>query len=817
MEDLLQREQSAEQNAHNTLKQHDVSMQAILDAFNTYRPLCEAVIFADYQNAGRAELALWQAHLAGRTVFAKQLKEMRRKHANRPVETRVMAKTYLRFLKDSEQHYRNFLNSLASASGGDTHLLAVARHVKGNSIGESQHVPIPSELLTSAYDSCYRTLCYLGDLSRYRVESELDSKPSYAHAFGYYELAVTFRPSSGVAYHQQAMVALRSKDHLNGIYSLYRSITISDPFPLAPDNLLIEVDRTNAAWDKKELIPKGPPNDPDASKRNLVGWFIRMHSMCFKGQHFSSHAELEREVFSQLANVIKQRDLERTLMRMVLIGIAAQHCAGERYKGRSRERSECYQANILQEAYANDALRDSYIFYLRSNLRMFTTLLDVFYEDLRSFLLNMDDCDIELAAKLTTVGRRLLPSLRVLSNWLMSTVKMVTGLVDEPIVHDFIPIFWTSYAKAIDLVAQAFPIWDLEDLAELTYLLEEDAVTMDFLPLTQDGPSRTRKTWYNKSTDTLKHRVSDGNVTRVLIDEEMLQRVKDFLSDGVNMANDDDGVDVPVHLRGTRIFYGEESNIAPLIIRPVQYQPAPVAPPRQAAQQKPKPISYASVAAIVPTLRQTQARPAPPPPKKAKTTKTQSRDAQLSRMVDDLVDDDEANNPATPPQQLVSNPAVVSNGEVPFAFDVGAHDLAIASPKYAQPTSVGPNVTLSPSTGCAVANAENNVSGNHQRMQSLSKIWEASGSSPSFFPSGLPAGTLNSPPMNTHSRVNSATSVRSRGSFNAPDSWDSAPRMLADNHMTYGSPLLFGLGGGPWSTSKPTHNKNVTPPNGQGG
>lgn len=336
MEDLLARGQSAEQDVLNILKRTDVPLQDILDTFNKYRPIWEEIIFSDYQHAERAELALWQAHLNGRTTFARHLKDMRKKQADRPVETRVMAKTYLRFLKDSEQHYRNFLNDLASASGGDVYLMAVARQVKGNGIGESQHMSIPSEMLQQAYDSCYRTLCYLGDLSRYRVESELDSKPSYAHAFGYYDLAVSFRPSSGLAHHQQAVVALKTKDHLNSIYSLYRSITIANPFPLAPNNLAKEVDRTNTAWDRKELIPKGVPGDPDSSKRNLVGWFIRMHSTCFKGGHLSSHGELEQEVFGQLANVIKQRDLDRTLMRMVLIGIAAQYCAGERYKGKSR-------------------------------------------------------------------------------------------------------------------------------------------------------------------------------------------------------------------------------------------------------------------------------------------------------------------------------------------------------------------------------------------------------------------------------------------------------------------------------------------------
>lgn len=446
---------------------------------------------------------------------------------------------------------------------------------------------------------------------------------------------------------------------------------------------------------------------------------------------------------------------------------------------------------------------------------MFTTLLAVFYEDLRSSLLNMDNQDVELAAKLTPIGRRVLPALRILSNWLMSTIAIVTGLVDEPIIRDFIPTFWATYAKVIDLIAQAFPIWDLEDLPEVTYMLDEDATTMEFLPLTKDSPSKTRKTWYNITNGALKPRVSDGNVVRVSLDDEMLQRVRDFFVDGVNLANEDDGIDVPIHLRGTRVFYGDESKIEPLIIRPT-----PVVLPKRIIQAKPKPVSWASIAATAKT------QSAPPPLKKVKTTKTSSGDAQdvqLSRMVDDLVDDDEANNPATPPQKLISNPTVVANGEVPYALEDSVEDLAIAPPKYTHHTR-GSSMTmngrlLTPPANRPVGNTMNGSVGNHERLHSMSKIWDAPGSSSSFFPSGLPMGTLGSPPMNafrSHSRVNSASSVRSRNSLNVADSWDPAPRVLADNSMTYGSPLLFGAGGGPWSTHQPNYRRN-TPPNGQGG
>ncbi|SMQ47899.1 unnamed protein product [Zymoseptoria tritici ST99CH_3D7] len=836
MEDLLARERAAEHDVLKMLKEQDAPMQAVLDAFKSYRQLTETVAFSDFSRAEGSELRLWQAHVLGRKYFAKFWKPAQKQRAEFPVEARQIQRFFLSWLKHSERYYRNYITELNLASNGVV-LQRIASQVetKGDkATGESHGTSISSELYQYASDSCHRTLGYLGDICRYRAEDKLDDTPNFGPAIGFYALAATFRPSSGLGHHQQAVIALQNKHHLRAIYHLYRAITVEDPFPLAINNLQKEVEKTNAAWVKNTLIQKGPPNDPDASKNHLVGWFVRLHSMCYSGEEFSGHNELELEVLSRLTNVIKQRDLDGTLMRMIIINVAAQYTAGERFKNASD--------NML--------FQQSYLYYFRFNLRTFTALLRVFYDDLRSKLSNMDDAnDDDLTVKLTRISRSLLPCLRICNNWLATVVHIVCGLATEESMAGSITQFWSSYARVVDLMAQAFPIWDLDDVANIGYMLVEDVDTIAFKPLMDDG-GKTSKTWYDRTTGDLRPRCTDTDVVQASADVEMLQRVKDFLADGVEMASSDDGA--PVFIRGTRIYHGSEQDIEPLVVQPMEYAPEPIAPPKSrsiqaqaAPKSKPKPISYASIAA---NGHAQQARPAQPLPKKAKTAKVQSRDDDLSRMVDDLVDDDEGNHPVTPPQQLACDPAVVSNGDGLAIMQDSLTDLNSSAPKYPHPPARSPISFISRPTAALTPpgirptaySTTGSMSPHHERMQSISRIWgSAPGSTSPAFPPGLPTGTLGASPAighpRIHSRVNSASSIRSRNSMAGNDSWgtlESAPRVIAE-HAAVKTPyangyssveqhgiansMLFGAGGGLWSPAWEGTNRQASPPNGQGG
>ena len=449
----------------------------------------------------------------------------------------------------------------------------------------------------------------------------------------------------------------------------------------------------------------------------------------------------------------------------------------------------------------------------------------MFEEDIRS----LDGYDLDeddLAAKLPATARRLLPGLRLYSVWVIPAVHLISGLSSDDLLRDAVIEFWSIYAVAIDVVAEVFPIWDLEELPALGYLLEEDVDTLGFKPLED---KKTTRNWIDTQTGTIKPRFSDRAVVRLSQDEEMLARVKDFLTDGLYLANNDN--EAPIKLDGTRIYYGTVPERVNLRQTAEKRQKREAEQAARAAEAR-KPLSYAAAAA------RTAALPSLPNGESSNAS-SRAQQARLSRMVDELVDDDDGNNPVTPPQQYAANPAVVTNGDITLPSNgytgqdfahVPSHQPKMPSTQRV-PSAVS-RVSTPPSlrTPKYLARPDS-----VERLQSVSSLWNDpmahSTASPNF-PSGLPMGTLSSPAQITragHSRVNSASSIRSRASQNIGDSWsslESAPRVNgvppADGYTKFSasgmaSPLLFGAGRGMWSTVPTDGYRGTSPPNGQGG
>lgn len=436
-------------------------------------------------------------------------------------------------------------------------------------------------------------------------------------------------------------------------------------------------------------------------------------------------------------------------------------------------------AAIAQQNLPVDNIQESFLHYFRFNLKTFTALLQVFYTDLRNLLSNMADQDGELADKLTPAGRRLLPCLRIYNNWLIVHAHMPPALATDEVVGESVAEFWPVYARAIDLVAQAFPIWDLEEHLEqvscATYMMEEDVETFKFTPVVDD---KTRSTWYDTQTQADKPRHSGKNVVCSSPDDELLYRVHGFLATGLNFATSDDNA--PIGMIGTRVYFDKPENLDGLTVRPIEYQPDPIAPPSKAIQQQSVPVSYAAAAA---NGHAKQGRPAAAPRKTSATKQT--RDAQLVRMVEDLVDETDPKDPVTPPQPPASTPAIVTNGDATFGLQDSVQDLGQTLPKYGKPSRAaaakswrpGPGVTVTPPAVRPV-NMARPLSGNHERLQSVSKLWNDGPNMTGALGSPIPAAAPG------HSRVNSASSIRSRNSLNQVDTWgsmESAPRTLPES------------------------------------
>jgi hypothetical protein len=337
MEDLLARERAAEQNVQYILQAGEAPIADLPEAFKVYRAACEQVILADLEHGiPHKEEVLWQAHTQGKKLLNNAVTKARMVSNEQPVQLRALIKLYLTFLKDSQKFYRRYIHKLNSIVGGIPELEAIAHEERNDGLGESSYLSPSPASRKIVLASCHRALIYLGDLSRYRASEKLDKTPDYGPAIGYYSLACTLCPSSGLGHHQQAVVALDQHQYLRAIYHLYRAIVVDEPHPLAAANLKRQFDRTNSAWDRGQLIKRGAHNDPDAAKQTLIGWFVRFHSMCSKGEPFRGHDELENEVLGQLSTVIKQRALDATLMRMIMTNLAAQFLASETFTGMSQ-------------------------------------------------------------------------------------------------------------------------------------------------------------------------------------------------------------------------------------------------------------------------------------------------------------------------------------------------------------------------------------------------------------------------------------------------------------------------------------------------
>ena len=252
-----------------------------------------------------------------------------------------MGKRYLDFIKSSQRFYRNYVQKLATRFGGIPELEAVA--FKFNVVcmlytARSSKMVLLTPLAVDTQNeakqqpslrqavlvSCHESLIRLGDLSRYREIEMVAKERNWGPAIGYYDLARTIRPESGVSHNQLAVIEITEGNHLRATYYLYRALVVEEPHANAATNLELKFKKIINAWDKGELSFDASQPDAQGPGKALVSWFLRLHARCIKGVDFDSYDELENEVLSQLVIGLKERPMEATVQKFVLINIAAE-------------------------------------------------------------------------------------------------------------------------------------------------------------------------------------------------------------------------------------------------------------------------------------------------------------------------------------------------------------------------------------------------------------------------------------------------------------------------------------------------------------
>ena len=133
---------------------------------------------------------------------------------------------------------------------------------------------------------------------------------------------------------------------------------------------------------------------------------------------------------------------------------------------------------------------------------------------------------------MTAVTRRILPSLRNYSSWIIANSALLVAQVGDTSLNVQIKELWKIYANSLTLLAATFPA---EDLPSVEYLLEEDEDTISFSPLDVERVKRR----YSQESGARKPRWHDDGVDRYHPNMEMLARIRGLLTDGLKLALDE--------------------------------------------------------------------------------------------------------------------------------------------------------------------------------------------------------------------------------------------------------------------------------------
>lgn len=288
-----------------------------------FRLACEATIFLDFEHSTTVRIGqkLWDAHVLINNRYRKMVdgfkKPDKKQHV---VERRKLEKHYVDFLKTSQHFYKGYIQRLASHFAGMRDLRRIAHRLSLETLSADERIHVTPEVEGLIEASCHSTLLRLGDLSRYRNQIRTKDR-SWDPAMGYYALANDLCPDKGSAHNQMAVIALADGNHLDAVYHLFRAIAVKEPHPLAEGNLEIEF---------KKIIKQKRLAGKNDSMSTLVWWFVLLHARFHEGQEFSTRQELEKEVLSRLAILLKEQSLGDVLEKIVIISIAAESFAAHR-------------------------------------------------------------------------------------------------------------------------------------------------------------------------------------------------------------------------------------------------------------------------------------------------------------------------------------------------------------------------------------------------------------------------------------------------------------------------------------------------------
>ncbi|TID17926.1 Telomerase activating protein Est1 [Venturia nashicola] len=544
-------------------------------AMAPYRDFLQGIIIHQTMAACKEKLdgALWNMHTRIHGRFRNALQKLASQKQQKTAIHRQTVDDYLRFIKASQKSYRNFLCALDAAYPTLAKLRSIALSI--NAPNNPADAPIsaspaptaiyiPDELKVVVLDLGHETLLHLGDLSRWRYQSQIGKTRDveWRAAARYYRLANEMLPSSGFGKHQEAVLALGANKYFYALSYLYHSMCAETPYPEANQNLDILLrKRLDIPWD--DLIQKVWTHDGGNSVSTLRAWFLKFHVECYRGIEFSQHAQMESEIVTQLSNALKDdSDLTSTLMHMVTISIGGEFVALDKAN-----------RNIDREKNAKACL-----FLLHHNVKLFRELLLSLYDKLESQSReSVESSSLNFMGKLPPVTETTLYCIRLYTLWLVKTWKPLQALVesghsDHAIIAADVRQLWRLFADCLNAIYQQYPLLDSKSVEDVAYLLDEEESTMGFRPL---HDAKNADVW---KMDGKPKAVSREPKSDALKEQEHLIRLRDIVTRGIIIAQEPAS---PFIMMNTKIEVNEAGTISDVLSPTTgpEYEGEPITPP----------------------------------------------------------------------------------------------------------------------------------------------------------------------------------------------------------------------------------------------
>jgi protein SMG7 len=450
-----------------------------------YRQLCVTTVWTDWKYASEVEDALWLTHVRAIRAYRQVTKDTLSGPQLAVIRNKV-TRHHQNFLKISQEFYRGYLQRAAARYNT---LPELQRALRGAALSEID-VPETERVDAAAANieklvtaSAYRTLVYLGDLARYRTLIRPEKDRNYDSALAYYGLANDVDPTSGLAYHQMAVILREQSRHLEVVYSLYRGLVAEHPHPQASKNLGVVF---------KDLLRTTPPRAPKAHEA-LQFWFSRLHAHFDRGKVFSQHNELEKEVLGRFDMAVKAHDFGEGLLKLILVNICAYEVTSNKVKGISLPMCSLRgpSTNFTTAEWTEEASR-SCQFIMRLNIQMILMISDHVETELTDLIDSMRNPDDQAngtnlngvsntarANKFSPVLEAALPLLRVYMTWLCMYRSQIVDY--QAHLVPYLPNMYKTLSRALTRFIELMELLQLQhdyQFKTVNFLFTEDTMTL---------------------------------------------------------------------------------------------------------------------------------------------------------------------------------------------------------------------------------------------------------------------------------------------------------------------------------------------------